>query len=172
LPRSGRSTREVRPVTARTLENAAARYVERFGGTTKRLRTVLRRRVDAAPEKDTSLYAVIDAIVARYTASGMIDDAAFAASRANRLVRRGVSPGVIRGRLSAEGLDGTAALAEVEGDATLRSACALVRRRRLGAFGTGGEGDLGKLARAGFSYDTAKKVLAMTQEEVDAVVRG
>lgn len=159
------------------LETSAARYVERYGGTTKRLRTVLRRKVaKAARESELdvpALHAEIEEIVARYAASGLVDDAAFAASRASRLVRRGVSPSVIRGRLAGEGLDSGPAIAAIEGDVTLLAACALVRRRRLGAFRPAGPDakDLPRLARAGFPYAVAKRVLAMTMEEIEEVGR-
>lgn len=161
-------------MSARSLENAAARYVERYGGTTGRLRTVLRRRLALDPEADPGLSEVIEAIIARYAASGQIDDAAFAAARANRLVRRGVSPALIRGRLSGEGLDATAALAEVEGDADLRACVNYVRRRRLGALRAERDdaGDLAKLARGGFSYALAKRVLAMAVDDLYAAARG
>lgn len=160
--------------SARGLELAAARYVERYGGTTHRLRAVLRRRMDRDPEADPALGEVVEAIVARYAASGQVDDAAFAASRAARLVRRGVAPAVIRGRLLGEGLDAGAALAEVEGDAALRAACALVRRRRLGPFrpDPDPEGDLAKLGRAGFPYALARRVLAMDRDAIEAAARG
>lgn len=162
-----------RRVTARSLENAAARYVERYGGTTSRLRAVLRRRLDADPEADPALVETIEAIVTRYVQTGQIDDAAFAASRARRLVQRGVSPGLIRGRLAGEGLDAGRALDEVAGDTHLRACANHVRRRRLGPFRAERDdaADLARLARAGFAYALARRVLAMSVDEVWAATR-
>ncbi len=160
-------------MSARSLENAAARYLERYGGTTGRLRTVLRRRLALDPEADPALGEVIEAIIGRYVASGQIDDAAFAAARANRLVRRGVAPSSIRGRLAGEGLDASAALATVDGDPTLRACVNYVRRRRLGALRVERDdaADLARLGRAGFPYAMAKRVLAMDLDALYAAAR-
>lgn len=157
------------PPTPGSLEIAAARYVERYGGTTARLRRALKRRIAEHPE----LEPVIEAIVGRYAASGMVDDAAWAASRARRLIRRGVAPAVVRGRLREEGLDGAAALAEVDGDPTLTAACAYVRRRRLGPFRAerDDETDLARMGRAGFPYATAKRALGMSREQIEQALR-
>lgn len=174
MPRSGepRAGAPVR-VSARSLENAAARYVERHGGTTVRLRTVLRRRMALDPEADPALREVIESIIGRYVASGQIDDAAFAAARAIRLVRRGVAPAAIRGRLTGEGLDAVAAMAAVEGDPTLSACVNYVRRRRLGALRAERDdaADLARLGRAGFPYAVAKRVLAMDLDTLYAVGR-
>lgn len=159
-----------RPVTIESLSASAAWYVERYGGTSHRLQKALLRRIDRAlPDAERApLVAEVERIVGRYVQSGMIDDRAWAASRAERLVSRGVAPSVVRQRLAAESLDARAALAEVEGDADLRAACAYVRRRRLGPFRLQADlqGDLAKMARAGFSYAVARKVLAMSVDEV------
>ena len=154
------------------LERAAAAYVERYGGTRQRLRRALERRLDA--ESDPSLREAIPAIVERFAASGAVDDAAWAASRARRMVRRGVAPGVVRGRLGVEGVDGKAALATIEGDPTLLACCAYVRRRRMGAFRADRDDptDLGRLGRAGFPYATARKVLGMERDAIEEVLRG
>lgn len=173
--------KRVRPPTAASLESSAAWYVERWGGTSQRLRQALMRRVHAAeragvlaPEELGPLREVVEALVRRYAAEGKVDDAAWAASRAAKLVARGVAPQVVRGRLAAEGVDAGAALAEVEGDPELRAACNLVRRRRLGPFREGSvfADDLAKLGRAGFRYEIARKVLSMGREEIEAGARG
>lgn len=171
----------MRRVTPAALENAAAWYVERYGGNSQRLRQALLRRVQKGEREGTldegagpELRVAVEEIVRRFAAEGKLDDAAWAASRAAKLVARGVAPMVVRGRLAAEGVDGGAALAEVEGDPELRAACNLVRRRRLGPFREASvyADDLAKLGRAGFRYEIARKVLAMGREEIEAGARG
>lgn len=139
-----------------------------------RLRRILTRRVDTAIraglEVDRAvLIAEIEELVLRFSAAGVVDDAAWGASRARRLVSRGVAPNVVRQRLRGEGVDATAALGELQGDIDIRSACAYVRRRRLGPFRREAEtaSDLAKMGRAGFTYAIAKKVLGMTREEIE-----
>ena len=109
--------------------------------------------------------------MARVVASGLVTIAAFAAQMAESLLQRGVSSGGVRARLAQKGVASahvTAALAALgpRGARDVAAACALVRRRRLGPLRTPAgreayrERDLGTLARAGFSLDIARRVLA------------
>ncbi len=139
-----------------------------------RLRRILTRRVDAAIraglEVDRpAMLGEVEALLTRFAAAGVVDDAAWGAARARRLVGRGVAPTVVRQRLRSEGVDASVALRELEGDIDVRSACAYVRRRRMGPFrvGSASSGDLAKMGRAGFSYAVANKVLAMSLEEIE-----
>ncbi|MEN9787850.1 MAG: hypothetical protein RLZZ299_3114 [Pseudomonadota bacterium] len=100
---------------------------------------------------------------------GLLDDAAWSASRAARLARRGTATSRIRARLAERGvgrLDVDAAVGALGPDANLDAARALVRRRRLGPWRPEADrasrhaADLGVLARAGFSYDVARRALA------------
>jgi regulatory protein len=73
------------------------------------------------------------------------------------------------------------ALASVDGTegSEIAAAAALARRRRLGPYRTGAtrhshrQKDLATLARAGFSLDLARRVLAAADPDaLDALVRG
>ncbi len=176
--------RTPRKATPQTLENAALFYLGRFASSSENLRRVLMRRVERSArlhdtDRDEGRVAV-DRIVARFQASGLVDDAAYAGSRAATLHRRGVSRRGIRARLMEKGvapddIDGAlAGLAETAGNTDFAAAVNLARRRRLGPYrplaarAEMREKDLAALARAGFSYDIARRVVeAETAEDLD-----
>ena len=184
---SRQAAKRPRKVSPKSLEAAALHYLERFASSAENLRRVLTRRVvrsarvhDIDPDEAARW---IDAIVDRFTRSGLLDDARYAEGLAHSLLRRGVAVRGIRGRLAQKGIAGEdvdraiAALAEDIGDADLSAALALIRRRRLGphrdpeARAAFREKDLATLARAGFSYDLARRVIEAEdmQELVEAI---
>jgi regulatory protein len=172
-----------RQATASYLENAALHYLERFSSSSANLRRVLMRKVARSARAHGTDAAeganLVEAIIARYLQSGLLDDAAYAAQKAASLRRRGTSRYGIRGKLAVKGVDAElidAALERLDderGAGDLAAACALARRRRLGPYRPREERaarrqkDLAALARAGFSLDVARRVLAAA--DVDAI---
>lgn len=179
-----------RPITAKYLQNAATFYLERYPSTAEGLRRVLNRRVrraemTEAPVMD-NVQEAISAIVAKFVDAGVIDDKAFAQTKARALHRRGTSTRLTRQKLKMAGVDGDTldqAIAgldqELDTDPERRerqAAQSLARRKRLGPFRTVGDRkehrlrDLAALARAGFAYDVARKVIDAA--DVDALDEG
>ena len=182
---TGRRAR--RPITATALENAALHYLERFATSSANLRRVLLRKVAraAAEEGDAAEGArLVDALIARYLESGLLDDRAYAAQAASSLARRGASRFAIGGKLAQKGVAAALVKEAVQGldeggSSELAAACALVRRRRLGPYRPPARRaewqrkDLATLARAGFGLDIARRVLAVPDvEALDALARG
>jgi regulatory protein len=190
-PRGRRAPREVTPDH---LERAALHHLERFASSAANLRRVLERRVlRAARHHGTDPAEAapwIDALIARFRASGLLDDATYAQGRAAALFRRGDSQRSIRAKLAAKGvgaedIDGALAAlrAEVAADGAagddgrgrsfdLQAAANYLRRRRIGphrppeARAANRARDLAALARAGFSYDVARAALDGDGDEV------
>ncbi len=168
------------------LERWAQSYLGRYASSAENLRRVLLRRVRrrAGEDRDSvgRAAALIDALIERYSRSGLLDDAVYAAARALSLQRRGESVAHIRARLVAKGVEGalaTAALAAVRGegsDPDLAAACAFARRRRLGPYRPGAADrgrDRAAFARAGFARRVAEAVLACADiVAVEALLRG
>jgi regulatory protein len=162
-------------------------YLQRFAASAETLRRVLRRRV----ERSVRLHgtdraegnAMAERVVARMVAAGLVDDRAFAHARAARLHGRGASARLIAAHLQARGIaaalvdDALAGLDEAAGggeNRALQAAIGLARRRRLGPFRPPSERaamrqkDLAALARAGFSYAIAKRIVdAETPEDAE-----
>jgi regulatory protein len=173
-----------RPITARYLQNAATFYLERYPSTAEGLRRVLNRRVRKAEMAEAPVIAdvkqTIDAIVAKFVAAGVIDDRAFAQTKARALHRRGSSTRLTRQKLSLAGVDADTldeAMAgldqELDTDPRQRewqAAVALARRRRLGPFRQEArkehrDRDLAAMARGGFEYRLARKVIDATDSD-------
>ena len=164
------------------IEEWALGYLGRYATSADNLRLVLRRRVrrrlgngDRPDDAVSQTDGLIDALIARYRASGLLDDAAYAAARARRDLRQGRSLRGIAAGLAAKGVardDAAAAVAMLRdgsGDPDLAAACSFARRRRLGPYRvTGADGDrqreLAAFARAGFDRHTAEAVLSCSDE--------
>jgi len=170
--------RTIKPITAKYLQNAATFYLERYPSTAEGLRRVLNRRVRRAEMAEApvidNVKQAIDAIVAKFVDAGVIDDRAFAQTKARALHRRGSSTRLTRQKLSFAGIDGDTldkAMAgldqELDTDPKQRewqAAVALARRRRLGPFRQKDrkehrDRDLAAMARGGFEYQLARKVI-------------
>jgi regulatory protein len=178
-----------KPLTPSYLENAALHYLERFSSSSANLKRVLMRKVMRAAAAGTADMTegerLVDALIARYVAAGLVDDKAYAAQRAASLRRQGNSRFAIRGKLALKGVGRAlieSALGELDEDdaqGEIAAACALVRRRRLGPFRPAAarkdawQKDLAALARAGFSLDVARRVLrAGDPDALEAMARG
>lgn len=167
-----------RPITASYLQNAATFYLERYASSAEGLRRVLRRRVRKAEMHEAPIMdnveQAIEAVVQKFVAAGFLDDKAFAQTKARSLHRRGSSGRLTRQRLQAAGVDsGTVddAMAALDDELgtdpstrELQAAAAFARRRRLGPWRAKNRDehrtrDLASLARAGFAYELARKVV-------------
>lgn len=122
----------------------------------------------------------VDQLVEKLAKTGMVDDKTYAEGRTRALFRRGVSPRSIAQRLTQKGIEdelvqkSIAVLYENTPDPNLLAAIKFAKRRRLGPYRTRGDSDdrsqkdLASLARAGFDYQTAHKIIsAGSNEELD-----
>lgn len=174
--------RQARKLTPASLRNAALHHLERFATSTANLRRVLLRKLERAarvhPDTDREAAARwIEDLLADLARQGLLDDRLYAEGRVTALRRRGDSSRSVRGKLRRKGLDENLieTLLDGEGETSeVRAAAALARRRRLGPWRTPAlreearEKDLATLARAGFSYDVARRVVdAETPEELE-----
>ena len=169
-----------RKITPARLERIALAYLERYASSTENLRRVLMRRVKRAaahhgsdPEDGA---AMVDDLLRRYQETGLLDDDAYARMRTTSLHRRGASKRLIRAQLASKGVDSAIigkALEALDGEHTnadLAAACRYARRRRLGPWRVrdrddNRERDLAALARQGFSYDVARRVIESENRE-------
>jgi regulatory protein len=175
--------RGARAITPTSLQNAATFYLERYPSSADKLRRILQRRVAKARLLDAPVMdqveQAIEATVAKFVAAGVVDDKSFADTKVRALHRRGTSGRLMRHKLKAAGIDDETldhALAgldrELDGDAAARewqAAISLARRRRLGPFRKAEARaehrmrDLAAMARAGFGYALAKKVIDLEE---------
>lgn len=169
------------PLTMAALEKAAAFYLERYASSRENLRRVLLHRVAKVARDDAETAAegnaMVEAIVARYVAAGLLDDRRYAEVRASGLARGGASRYKIRGKLMQKGvardeIDRAIATLDDSGEGSEVAACAaLIRRKRLGPYRPAAsradhrQKDLAALARAGFALDLGRRLLGVSDPE-------
>lgn len=189
--RPDRAERKPKKVSVKYLERAAYYYLGRFASSRRNLERVLeqkvrRRHEDFSPASDEEITWIV-ATAEKCQALGLVDDREYATQKAHSMHRAGRSVRRIRGELNSKGVGeddigaALSALEESDDDADLDRAAAITfaRRRKVGPFrriGTGAGAvrldeetrkrrDLGAFARAGFSYELARKILAAEREE-------
>ncbi|MCE9670645.1 RecX family transcriptional regulator [Myxococcus stipitatus] len=172
--RPPRKQKRPRKVSPRYLENAALHYLKRYASTVSQLRRVLVRRVDRSVKEHggdrAEALGWIDVLVQKLMRNGLINDDAYAGMKAQSLRASGRSSRVIAQKLRLKGVDVdlvqrklALATAEVSDEAAARI---WARKKRLGPFRRdpatrveNRQRDLAALARAGFPFGVAKKVI-------------
>jgi regulatory protein len=159
-----------RKVTPAYLQRAAMAYLERYAASAEQLRRVLTRKVAnrcrLRGEDPAEFRDAIDEVVAKSLRVGLVDDARYAQGRVASLRRRGGSSRAIQAKLSIKGVDRETIAAAIEahdGDDE-EAAVAFARRRRLGPYRPGErlpyrDKDLAAMARAGFGFGLAKRIV-------------
>ncbi len=165
-------------ITESYLHNSGLYYLERFASSSANFRAVMMRKVKRScmthTEQDyEQCAAMVDALVEKFINVGLLDDAIYTRSKINSLRRRGKSARAIQAYLRSKGLKADIieqTLKEYDlnqhespAEAELEAALTFARKKRLGPFRGEKEIDsqkeLGRMARAGFSYDTSRRVL-------------
>ena len=168
------SRREPKALVPSTLEALALRYVGRYATTRSKLRAYLARKIgergwtgDAEPPTET--------IIQRFAELGYVDDRAFAEQRGAALSRRGFGRRRIDQALRHAGIapdDVAHASQEAGEDVDWHALIALARRRRIGPFAATAEDHdaarrtLAILLRAGHEFGAARRLLALSVEEI------
>lgn len=172
---SERTFKKPRKVTAKSLERVAVHYLDRFDTTAANLHRVLMNRVRRSAQfHETDIEegeGLVAALVERFVGVGIVDDARYATTRSQSLFRRGSSLRAIEFKLREKGVKppeieaALEALRDETENPDFVAAAALVRRRRLGPYRKSEvremsrDKDLAALARAGFSYSVAQRVI-------------
>ena len=175
--------REPRRISRQYLENAALYYLQRYATSAENLRRVLARKVKRScafhklPEDE--FHPMIEDLIKRYLSSGLLNDNSFAEAKAATLRRQGKSRRAIEAKLQAKGLgkkDIAAAMDKAGGgdDAELEAARSLAKKKKLGRHRVkplkdpkDARKEMAAMARAGFSFDVAKRALNYKGDEDD-----
>ncbi|RCK28332.1 RecX family transcriptional regulator [Thalassospira profundimaris] len=188
-----REPKRPRRVTRDYLMNYATWYLERFAASRARLEKLMRGKIRLSvaeygtdPEEAV---AWMNSVLSACEKAGFINDDAYARGRARSLLRKGKAMRVIAADLSARGIASDqiddairdlraeadqAAYEEVRGtDPNIAAAAAYARRRRLGPWRRPDireekrEKDMAALARQGFGYDTATRIINSDLDELN-----
>lgn len=181
------------------LHEAALAYLARSAASVSSVKRTLERRISNWARRATragrdaeevaALAAgsreLIPEIVARLGEVGLVNDTAFAESRAKRMSASGRSRRAIAAHLQQKGIAQSTVreAASLDAGAELAAAITFARKRRLGPFARDEDPDatrderraaerkaLGTLARAGFDFSVCERVLRMDREAAEAIV--
>ena len=150
-------------------------YVGKFATTRAKLTAYLNRKLrergwvgDEAPE--------VERLVERLAASGLIDDALYAQSKARSLTERGYGTARVRQSLRAAGIDEADASEahEIAAEGAAGAALKFARRRRIGPYAEKAldrparEKALAAMVRAGHGFELARAIVyAEPGSEID-----
>ena len=151
-------------------------YLERYAAPSQQLRRILQRKIATScrhhGDEPGRFAELLDSVVARCVASGLVDDARFAQGRVASLRRKGQSSRAVAAKLAAKGV-GRELIAEhgaTTQEQELDAARIAARRKRLGPWSRGDRAasrqkDLAALGRAGFGITIARAVIDGTLDE-------
>ena len=155
-----------KPLNPKRLENITLYYLERFDACSGKVRQMLNKRVQKQKmlgmEVDKNIHNWIEQTIHKMQQLGYLNDERYTQNSIRRLSEQGKSSRYIRQKLATEGISQTLISTYLSPDDELDRAIKMVHKKHLQHT----EKDLAKLARAGFTYETAKKALTQGEENV------
>lgn len=184
VPRKGK--KPPKKITEKYLYNSGLAYLQRFPTSTPHFRRIMGRKIDRScnyhkDQNREECVTLLDGAVRTFTRMGLLNDEAYLQGMVNSLRRRGLSRQAILSKLQQKGLTGTdvaAALAaqdeeNTEVSADMAAGLRLARRKRLGPFRkveADRNKELAAMARAGFDFETAQKILSLSPDEAEEIL--
>jgi regulatory protein len=176
------------PINEQWVKSAGLRYLGRFSASEQHFRTILMNKIKQAEQRESEDPAIhkqwIDATVLLAIEYEFINDEKLASDLAKAYKRKGLAQHAARQKMRQKKISNPhieAALTDrysfKEGDRvdpTLFAAVCAAKKKRIGPWGPTQvdyptlQKQLAKLARRGFSYGIAKKVLQASLEEAEA----
>ncbi|MFY9288649.1 MAG: regulatory protein RecX [Alphaproteobacteria bacterium] len=176
-----KARRPLKLPTPERLANIALHYLGRYAASEASLRRVLRNRLRRATMRDPAfaadterqkqLHNAIETIIEKHRKLGILNDASYAAMKHDSLRRQGRSSRAIHQKLLIKGIDKRLIeetlkpYEEDHSERELGAAHKLAKRKKLGPYAVGAIDNakhtkhIAIMARAGFTFDTIKKVL-------------
>lgn len=179
-----------RKISERYLHNAGLAYLQRFSSSSANFKRVMLRKIDKSCRHHTeqdpeACEAMLDKTILKFQDLELLNDALYLRGMVTSLSRRGLSSLQIQQKLMQKGLpndDISQALNlyeeeeyETSGQADLYAAIIYCRKKKFGAFDImerkDPEKSLASMARAGYSYEIAQKVLKMPMQVIEEEFR-
>lgn len=180
-----------RKISRSYLQGAAYRYLERYATTEANLFFILKRKVDRilnkrdqSEDNPVQIEEWINDVIAVCVKHGLVNDRIYAESKFNSYTLSGNSIATIKNKLRAKGVP-QEIIGEIINEAlentpniNYKSAIKYIKKRRFGPFRIREanertqEKELASMARAGYSYQEATKVLKGNREELEDILYG
>ncbi len=176
-------------ITETYLHNSGLYYLQRFAASKAHFKSVMMRKVRRSCQHHTdqdleACKAMVERLAGVFEASGLLNDESYVNGAVASLMRQGRSDKYIRAKLLSKRLSleqissALESFRQQEGknaqDTEIEAALRFIRRKKIGPYRPQElrsellRKDLGALARAGFSYDIAQRVLEMDVNSSDA----
>ena len=187
--KANRSKREIKPpkkITEKYLHNSGLAYLQRFTASSMHFKTVMKRKIDRSCrhhiEQDREeCLIMLDTVTSKFMNMGLLDDDAYLKGMITSFRRRGLSSRQIDGKLRQKGYDAERIKeqlrthdmdeydTEYKGD--MYAAITFARKKKIGPYDLLGRFEfdkaLGIMARAGYNFETARKIIDMDEEELE-----
>jgi len=172
-------------ITETYLHNSGLYYLQRFAASAGQFRTVMQRKIDRscqyhADQRREDCVALLDALIDKFETIGLLNDEGYARGMVITLRRRGLSERAILMKLQNRGLSESRirdALATYNDENRIdpaqseyRAALRLAQKKKVGPYANGEfvyDKALSAFARAGFSFDVARRVLDMKADDLN-----
>lgn len=176
-----------RKISERYLHNAGLAYLQRFATSSSHFKTIMMRKIDKScrhhTDQDRNLCEeMLDKLILKLQDLEILNDEAYVRGTVTSSRRRGLSSMKIKQKLMIKGVKTDTIEAAIkthdkleyendtEGD--LLAAITFIRRKKFGAFDFENKKEFEKclatMARAGFQYNVARKILEMSMEDLEA----
>ncbi len=162
------------------IRNFAYSYLEKYSPSKQQLKTYLFKKYLKKNQKifnKKELFNVIDIVISTLEKNNLLSDKYYSDAKSKTYLRRGYSLNKIRYSLIQKGIDqkyikdSISKIKDNESDPDFFSAIKVCKKRRIGPSRVEDnrnlfyKKDISILARAGFSYETSKKVIEIPKEE-------
>ena len=162
------------------IRNFAYLYLEKYSPSKQQLRTYLFKKLIKIYQRKSSkkeIFDLIDSVIASLIDQKLLSDKYYSDAKSRAFLKRGYSLNKIRYNLIKKGIeekyikDSISKIKENESDPDFFSAIKICKRRRIVPCREESnrslfyKKDISILARSGFSYEIAKKVLGIPKDE-------
>ena len=180
-----RNKRKTLQVTVDEMRNFALAYVEKYAPSKQQLRTYLLKKylkLSVPNVKKQDVTNLIDIVLSDLEKNKFINDKFYSESKAKSMIRRGSSINKIRNYLIGKGVndefikDTVNKINEDNSDQDFFSAIKICKKKRIGPARNDSnrllfyKKDIGVLARAGFDFETSKKIMDLDSSEYSKII--
>lgn len=186
-PRIYTAKKPTKRITEIYLSNAGAYYLQRYSASSAHFRSVMMRKIQKScreyPDQTIEeCKQILERVIEKFTSLGYLDDSSYVRSKVLSLRSRGLSERAIQAKLASHAIPDDAVRAALtcystdhgltDEEAEMQAAIKLARKKKIGPFAVyatpeSREKSMATLARAGFSYDIARKVVCMPAADVN-----
>ena len=172
--------------TVEEMRNFAFIYIEKYAPSKQQLRTYLLKKYLKSGSGNVSkknITDLIDVVLDNLEKTKFINDKFYSTSKARSLIQRGSSINKIRNYLLSKGVNSKyinetlSDIKENNDDQDFFSAIKLCKKKKIGPHRSEDnrpiffKKDIGILARNGFSFETSKRIMDLSKDEYEKIIR-